>query len=139
MFIDLGFRKTIASLIRGLMPITLPIDKEQIPAAASLRRINIRSASEDSSRQFGIALAKRPASRIMGGTYVGRSRFIAVPKEQPPRKLSGKRTSARPSRTLERGAADKTVHAEGITISGARTEGAHESGATAPSNELTRP
>jgi hypothetical protein len=59
----------------------------------------------------------------MGGTFVGRSRFDAVPKEQPPRKLSGKRTSARPNRTLERGTADKAMHAEGITISGDKDRG----------------
>ena len=57
----------------------------------------------ESCRQRHLTLANGPVSRIMGGTYVGRSRFAAVPKEQPPRKLSGKRTSARPNRTLERG------------------------------------
>ena len=44
-----------------------------------------------------------------------------VPKEQPPRKLSGQRTNVG-TKTLERGTC--FVSAEGIAISGKRTEGA---------------
>ena len=44
-----------------------------------------------------------------------------VPKEQPPRKLSGKRTDV-DTKTLESGT--QIVPAEGIAISGNRTEGA---------------
>jgi len=44
-----------------------------------------------------------------------------VPKEQPPRKLSGNRTDA-DTKTLESGT--QNVPAEGIAISGNRTEGA---------------
>ncbi|GFE65355.1 hypothetical protein KIN_24290 [Litoreibacter roseus] len=50
---------------------------------------------------------------------VGRTRQL-VPKEQPPRKLSGQRTDIA-DKTLERGA---KAPAEGIAISGERTEGA---------------
>ena len=46
---------------------------------------------------------------------------MLVPKEQPPRKLSGNRTDA-DKNTLERGT--QIVPAEGIAISGTRTEGA---------------
>jgi len=46
---------------------------------------------------------------------------LPVPKEQPPRKLSGKGTVARKTKTLESGV---NAPAEGITISGERTEGA---------------
>ena len=46
---------------------------------------------------------------------------MLVPKEQPPRKLSGNRTDA-DTKTLESGI--QSVPAEGIAISGARTEGA---------------
>lgn len=51
----------------------------------------------------------------------GRTSRVLVPKEQPPRKLSGQRTDAQ-TKTLESGT--QYVPAEGITISGERTEGA---------------
>lgn len=42
-----------------------------------------------------LVLANLRASQIMSFHTVGRNRFDAVPKEQPPRKLSGKRTNGR--------------------------------------------
>ena len=51
----------------------------------------------------------------------GRTGLVPVPKEQPPRKLSGAATI--PRWTLERGAA---AVADGIAISGERTEGARD-------------
>ena len=53
----------------------------------------------------------------------GRDRTNPTPKEQPPRKLSGKRTANR-NQLLERDAL--RVSADGIIISGKGTEGAHE-------------
>ena len=48
-----------------------------------------------------LVLANLRASQIMSFHTVGRNRFDAVPKEQPPRKLSGKRTNGWDG-TLER-------------------------------------
>ena len=53
---------------------------------------------------------------------VGRNRLSAVPKEQPPRKLSGKRTSEDDG-TLERSHLSQGRLAEGITISGDKDRG----------------
>jgi hypothetical protein len=57
---------------------------------------------------------------------LGESGDEPVPKEQPPRKLSGKRTSSGQTELWRE--APKAL-AEGITISGKGTEGAHEKGA----------
>ena len=48
-----------------------------------------------------------------------------APKEQPPRKLSGKEDRDTLHQPLER---DTSVSADGITISGKQTEGAHLAG-----------
>jgi hypothetical protein len=58
-----------------------------------------------------------------------------VPKEQPPRKLSGHRTGP-DHNTLERGA---LAPAEGITISGKRTEGASQRGQSAARLPMPEP
>jgi hypothetical protein len=49
-----------------------------------------------------------------------------TPKEQPPRKLSGKEDRDQLFQPLERGIQE--MSADGITISGTRTEGAHQAG-----------
>jgi hypothetical protein len=49
-----------------------------------------------------------------------------TPKEQPPRKLSGKEDRDQQFQPLERGI--QAMSADGITISGTQTEGAHQAG-----------
>ena len=64
----------------------------------------------------------------MTPVLAGRSRFNAVPKEQPPRKLSGKRTSERRQDSGEKFFLRERL-AEGITISGERDRGGSKTGA----------
>jgi hypothetical protein len=70
-------------------------------------------------------LHPRPCPRVSlkSTCCSGRDRTNPTPKEQPPRKLSGKRTANR-NQLLERDAF--RVSADGIIISGKGTEGAHE-------------
>jgi hypothetical protein len=58
------------------------------------------------------------------------NRKSPAPKEQPPRKLSGKEDRDTLHRLLERGTPPilRRVSADGITISGKPTEGAHLAG-----------
>ena len=69
-------------------------------------------------RELSHSVASKKACAAAG--EIGTS---PTPKEQPPRKLSGKRTANR-YKLLERDT--HKVSADGITISGKHTEGAHE-------------
>jgi hypothetical protein len=79
-----------------------------------------KQARQKSVRARHFALAKPLASPLSEIDLVGRIRLIPVPKEQPPRKLSGQWTSKVPVGLWR----EAVSLAEGITISGKGTEGA---------------
>ena len=84
----------------------------------------LKTAPSNSSwlfMDYNKPLAYRHQTRHLTAQLTSGEPTQLVPKEQPPRKLSGNRTDAN-TKTLESGTS--FVPAEGIAISGTRTEGA---------------
>src|SRR5690606_17134034 len=93
----------VVAFPRAQRPITYSHTKSKPPGLLLCATSSVLPVRRESCQLRHLPLAKGGGARIMGETFIGRSRLNAVPKEQPPRKLSGKRTSERPNRTLERG------------------------------------